>query len=103
MNALLALSAGRLEEFDEVARRINQPDLGATGSGHYFITTELHAFGAKSRCFRVEIRNLQFNPIPAAGHRLGTIGQPSSTRTLRAAEQQAQIVASHGSERRGRV
>jgi hypothetical protein len=61
-----------LEELNQVARGIDQPDLRASRARHNVIAAELYSLGVKPRYFGFEISYLQFNPIPAAGYRFGT-------------------------------
>ena len=87
-----------LEDFDQVAGRVNHPDLGATGSAHHVITPKLHPGGAKPRCLRFDIRNTQLNAIPPAGHRFGAVRHRSPTGTFLTAEQQSEVATADRSE-----
>jgi len=76
----------RLEQFDEIPRRINDPNLRAARAAHDVLTAKLHSCGAKPRGFGVDVRYFRQNPIPTARSGLRPVGQRLAPGAFRATQ-----------------
>src|SRR5438552_15697603 len=70
----LVIARGGLEQLDEVARRIPKEDLARTDTGGD-VVDEGDAVGPQMRDGRVEVRDTQRHPVPAARLRLRPVGK----------------------------
>jgi len=85
-----ASSAGGRKEFDEIAGRIFEQDLWATGSGDD-VVAEPQSGGAEPGHLGGEVVDHQLDAIPAAGGGLATVRHWSPCRASLSAEQQPKI------------
>jgi hypothetical protein len=69
-----------LEEFDRVAGRVIEQDLGTAWPGHDFVA-KVQARVSQSLHLGVEVVHLDMNPVPAAGDWFTTSGHNSAART----------------------
>ena len=59
-------ASGRLEQLDEVARRVDGEDLGAAGTGDDLVA-ERHAFLGEAGDLGLEVVEDEVDPVPPAG------------------------------------
>src|SRR3989475_10597664 len=95
-------AARRLEEFNRVARRVVDHNLGPAGSC-YDRVPEPQAGRAEPSDLGGDVVYHELNPIPPAWSRLAAVGHRSSPRTGRAAAEEPKVPGQHSGDGRGCV
>src|SRR5690349_3520656 len=98
---IMSTDGGRLEQLDEVARRVEGEHLSAARTCHD-VVAEADAFVGESGDFAVDVVHDEVDAVPPSWARSFSVGHRSAGRALRTRQQQAQVAASHVCERRTR-